>query len=210
MIDDLINKGTDEPYRMFTSRAEYRILLRQDNADIRLTEIGYNIGLASKERLEQVKIKINSTTEILDFLKKSSLKPEEVNPVLVKSGTPQIKENVKAHKILSRPQLTLKDLMQIGFINDFLSKHKPEALEQAEILTKYSNYIDKEKEQALKLGKLETLKIKTDFDFNKLKSMSSEAREKLSKIKPQTIGQASRISGVTPSDISVLLVHFGR
>ena len=210
LIDDLINKGTEEPYRMFTSRAEYRILLRQDNADIRLTELGYGIGLASKESLEQVKNKIQGTKEILDYLQKSSLKPTEINPVLKETGTPDIKENVKAHKILSRPQVSLNNLLKIKTLGDFMGKYSAESLEQAEILTKYSNYIEKEKEQAQKLGKLEGLRIKEDFNYHKIQSLSLEAREKLSNIKPHTIGQASRISGVTPSDISVLLVHFGR
>jgi len=210
LIDDLINKGTEEPYRMFTSRAEYRILLRQDNADIRLTELGYGIGLASKESLEQVENKIQGTKEILDYLQKSSLKPTEINPVLKENGTPDIKENVKAHKILSRPQVSLNNLLKIKTLGDFMGKYSAESLEQAEILTKYSNYIEKEKEQAQKLGKLEGLRIKEDFNYHKIQSLSLEAREKLSNIKPHTIGQASRISGVTPSDISVLLVHFGR
>lgn len=210
LIDDLINKGTDEPYRMFTSRAEYRILLRQDNADVRLTEIGYNIGLASKDRLNRVLEKINGTEEILKYLKATSLKPAEINPVLEKTKTPAVSENVKAYKILSRPQLELSNLLEIPKINEYLSPFNEETLLQAEILTKYSNYIQKEKEQADKLGKLEGVHIKDDFDYHQLQSISSEAREKLSKIKPKTIGQASRISGVTPSDISVLLVHFGR
>ena len=210
LIDDLINKGTEEPYRMFTSRAEYRILLRQDNADIRLTELGYKIGLASKERFELVQQKINGTKEIVSYLKKTSLKPLDINPVLKEIGTPEIKENVKAHKILTRPQVSLDSLLNVKTLGSFLGSYNSESLEQAEILTKYSTYIEKEKEQAQKLGKLEGLKIQDGFDYHKIQSLSLESREKLSKIKPKTIGQASRISGVTPSDISVLLVHFGR
>ena len=210
LIDDLINKGTEEPYRMFTSRAEYRILLRQDNADVRLTELGYKIGLASEERFIKVQEKIQGTEEVLNFLKATSLTPNEINPILEESGTPKVSENIKAHKILSRPQLSLSNLFKVNKIHLYLKNYNAETLEQAEILTKYSNYIKKEKEQADKLGKLEGLKIKEDFDYHKMKSISSEAREKLSNIKPKTIGQASRISGVTPSDVSVLLVHFGR
>ncbi len=211
LIDDLITKGTKEPYRMFTSRAEYRILLRQDNADLRLTPLSYKVGLADEKRLKAVEKKLNDTESILTALSESSITPDEANPYLEKLGTSPIKQKVKLASIISRPQVSLKNMLQENKINTAsISQFSEESLEQAEIKIKYSGYIEREKETAAKLTRLEGIKIKPDFDYHSLTSISAEAREKLSEIKPSTIGQASRISGVSPSDISVLLVHFGR
>ncbi len=211
LIDDLITKGTKEPYRMFTSRAEYRILLRQDNADIRLTPISHKIGLASDERLRAVEAKERQTKEILDLLGSHSIEPDVANPYLEDVGTSPLKQKVKLSSIISRPQVSISSLNnhvnteQIG-----LNNYDPECLEQAEISIKYDGYIKREREMADKMQRLEDITLKHDFDYSALSSISSEAREKLSEIKPKTIGQASRISGVSPSDISVLLIHFGR
>lgn len=210
LIDDLVSKGTEEPYRMFTSRAEYRITLRQDNADERLTPLSYKIGLASEDRMRQVEDKIQQRTEIQDYLENTSVKPEEINSLLETMGTALITEKQKINKILLRPQLDLDNLMTIPKVHDALSSYNTDALISAETLLKYGNYLEKEKENANKLKRLENIKIHADFDFKKLKSLSKEAMEKLSKNKPETIGQASRISGVTPADISILLVYFGR
>ena len=211
LIDDLITKGTKEPYRMFTSRAEYRILLRQDNADLRLTPLAHEIGLASDERLEAVNHKREETNRILDQLSKTSISPEMANPYLVKMNTSPIKQKVKVESIISRPQVSLNSFISNDTNEIFgLKKYSEECLEQAEIKLKYSGYIARERETAQKLTRLEGIKIRSDFDYSKLKSISSEAREKLGAIKPENIGQASRISGVSPSDISVLLIHFGR
>jgi tRNA uridine 5-carboxymethylaminomethyl modification enzyme len=211
LIDDLITKGTKEPYRMFTSRAEYRILLRQDNADLRLTPLSNAIGFASDERLKAVEHKRTETDNILKHLANSSISPEEANPYLEKLNTSPIKQKVKVSSILSRPQVNLKSFIENDKNQKFgLGEYTKESLEQAEIKIKYSGYIERERETALKLTRLEGIKINSNFDYSKLKSISSEAREKLSNIKPENIGQASRISGVSPSDISVLLVHFGR
>ncbi len=211
LIDDLITKGTKEPYRMFTSRAEYRILLRQDNADLRLTPLAHEIGLASDERLEAVNHKREETNRILDQLSKTSISPEMANPYLVKMNTSLIKQKVKVESIISRPQVSLNSFISNDTNGIFgLKKYSEECLEQAEIKLKYSGYIARERETAQKLTRLEGIKIRSDFDYSKLKSISSEAREKLGVIKPENIGQASRISGVSPSDISVLLIHFGR
>ena len=210
LIDDLVSKGTEEPYRMFTSRAEYRISLRQDNADERLTPLSYKIGLAKKDRMIQVEEKMKQRTEIQEYLENTSVKPEEINSLLESMGTALITEKQKIHKLLLRPQLGLDNLMTIPQIQDSLALYNQEALTSAETLLKYGNYLEKEKENASKLKRLENIKIHADFDFKKLKSLSKEALEKLSKNKPETIGQASRISGVTPADISILLVYFGR
>ena len=212
LIDDLITKGTEEPYRMFTSRAEYRMLLRQDNADQRLTSMSHKIGLASDERLEACKQKYKDSNSLIDFLKKQSIKPKEINPVLNSKKSSPIKQSGKADKILSRPNIYIKDLKKCAAIDSFISKNnfEQEVQDQAEIQIKYSGYINKEKNNADKLNRLEAVRIPKDFDYKNLKSISSEAMEKLIKIKPETISQASRISGVSPNDVSVLLVYMGR
>ncbi len=212
LIDDLITKGTEEPYRMFTSRAEYRMLLRQDNADQRLTAMSHKIGLASDERLEACKQKYKDSNSLIDFLKKQSITPKEINPVLNTKKSSPIKQSGKADKILSRPNIYIKDLKKCAAIDSFISKNnfEQEVQDQAEIQIKYSGYINKEKNNADKLNRLEAVRIPKDFDYKNLKSISSEAMEKLIKIKPETISQASRISGVSPNDVSVLLVYMGR
>ena len=212
LIDDLITKGTEEPYRMFTSRAEYRMLLRQDNADQRLTAMSHKIGLASDERLEACKRKYKDSNSLIDFLKKQSITPKEINPVLNSKKSSPIKQSGKADKILSRPNIYIKDLKKCAAIDSFISKNnfEQEVQDQAEIQIKYSGYINKEKNNADKLNRLEAVRIPKDFDYKNLKSISSEAMEKLIKIKPETISQASRISGVSPNDVSVLLVYMGR
>ena len=210
LIDDLVTKGTDEPYRMFTSRAEYRILLRQDNADLRLTRIGHEIGLASSDRLKKLIEKEESTGKALKTMKNESVTPEEVNAVLCSNNSSTIKQKTRIDKILSRPQIKLNDLLKITSIKEKLSDINSEAMEQSEIQIKYNGYINRERETAKKMDKLEGIKIPSDFDYSKLGAISSESREKLTAVQPNTIGQASRISGVTPSDISVLLVFMGR
>lgn len=210
LIDDLINKGTDEPYRMFTSRAEYRILLRQDNADIRLTEKSNAIGLASDERVAAVKEKINQTDSIIQGFHKTSITPKEVNPMLESKGTPSIPQNYKLFQLISRPQLHIDDFKELPTVAAMIDGKSEDAILQAEILMKYEGYIDKEKEMADKMKKLEHIRLSPDYNYQSLSSLSKESREKLSKLKPASIGQASRISGVSPADISVLLVHFGR
>ncbi len=209
LIDDLITKGTKEPYRMFTSRAEYRILLRQDNADLRLSPIAHSLGLITDSQMERVSQKTKNTEAIIKQLQESSISPEEANPFLKEVNTSPIKQKVKLSSLIARPQVSLESFIEH---NDGLkeSNFEKDALEQAEIKIKYSGYIDREKETAQKLSRLENVKIKDNFNFHALTSISAEAREKLSEIKPRTIGQASRISGVSPSDISVLLIHFGR
>lgn len=211
LIDDLITKGTKEPYRMFTSRAEYRILLRQDNADLRLTELSHNAGLASIDRLEKVRLKEKETSDLLNKLSDTSVNPSLINPYLEEMGTAPIKQKVKLSSLIARPQLTLTGVAENTEAFDLdIEPFSEESKEQAEISIKYQGYIDREKEMAEKHKRLEGLIIKDDFDYHSLKSLSSEAREKLSKIKPKNIGQAARISGVSPSDISVLLIHLGR
>ncbi len=212
LIDDLITKGTEEPYRMFTSRAEYRTLLRQDNADLRLTPKGYEIGLASKERLDRVVEKKQKTDLFIQFLKDLSIKPEEINPILEENNTAIIKQQMKIFRIASRPQINFIDLQRLPQISDFIKLNNidAEVIEQTEIHVKYAGYLAKEKNNADKLNRLENVKIPLDFDYYKLKSISIEAKQKLTKIQPKTIAQASRISGVSPSDVSVLLVYMGR
>ena len=212
LIDDLITKGTEEPYRMFTSRAEYRMLLRQDNADKRLTEKSYKTGLATKERLIKMKAKYSNADKLIRLLKTHSVSPKSINPALKKKKSASVKQSGKADKILSRPNINLSDLMKSKSLKlavDELCLSQEEK-DQAEIQIKYSGYINKEKNNADKLNRLEALRIPAKFDYAKIKSMSAEAKEKLTKIKPETISQASRISGVSPNDISVLLVYMGR
>ncbi len=212
LIDDLITKGTEEPYRMFTSRAEYRMLLRQDNADQRLTKISHNIGLADSKRLAACETKYSDSSSLISFLKKQSILPSEINSILDQKKSAKIKQSGKADKILSRPNIFLDDLKKCDSISSFIDSNNfsKEVQDQAEIQIKYSGYIEKEKANADKLNRLESVKIPKDFDYKKLKSISAEALEKLRKIKPETISQASRISGVSPNDISVLLVFMGR
>ena len=212
LIDDLITKGTEEPYRMFTSRAEYRTLLRQDNADLRLTPKGFEIGLASKERMEIVLEKQHKTDLLIAFLENASVKPEEINPILESKDLALVSQSLKLFKIATRPQLSFDDLKDIAVLKEFVDANAidEEIIEQAEIHLKYSGYIEKEKTNADKLNRLENVLIPSSFDYHKLGSLSFEAREKLSKIKPTSISQASRISGVSPSDVSVLLVYMGR
>lgn len=212
LIDDLITKGTEEPYRMFTSRAEYRTLLRQDNADLRLTPIGYELGLASKERYDRVLIKKDQTAKLIRFIERLSVKKEVLNKILGSKDLALVSQSMKMVKILSRPQLSFSSFLGIDELDNFLIENKieKEAIEQAEIHVKYAGYIEKERNNADKLNRLENLSIPSKFDYDKVKSLSFEAREKLVKIQPTTISQASRISGVSPSDVSILLVHMGR
>lgn len=214
LIDDLITKGTKEPYRMFTSRAEFRILLRQDNADLRLTHLGYKIGLASQTQKDKVDLKIRLTNEIKTVLKKVSVSPEEVNDLFIEKGSSVIKQKQKAGTLLLRPHITLKDLRKCSeFLDKKLKAISDDAIDafmQAEIQIKYDGYISREQDNAIKMNRLEDVKIPPTTDFSTLSSLSAEAVEKLTAIKPVTIGQASRISGVSPSDISILLVYLGR
>lgn len=211
LIDDLVNKGTDEPYRMFTSRAEYRILLRQDNADIRLTEIGFNIGLADKIRLDNVNTKIKNTKEIVNYFKNTSIIPSEINNLLLHYGTSTINQNYKLMQIVTRPQLNISILKNnVESINMFLEKYNEYEIEQAEILMKYEGYLEKEQLMVDKMNRLENIIISDQFDFISIHNLSTEAKQKLSIQKPRTIGQAARISGISPSDISVLMIHLGR
>ncbi|MDB9796300.1 tRNA uridine-5-carboxymethylaminomethyl(34) synthesis enzyme MnmG [Flavobacteriaceae bacterium] len=212
LIDDLITKGTEEPYRMFTSRAEYRTLLRQDNADFRLTPMSHNIGLASHERLRLMEEKKQKSEAFVDFFKESSVTPEVINPILEEKDSAIVKQSDKLFKPLSRPNITMQDMQKIDFVTSYINKHDldHEVLQQTEIQIKYAGYIAKEKNNADKLNRLEGIKIPEGFDYSKLKSLSYEAKEKLSAIKPVTVSQASRISGVSPNDISVMLVYMGR
>lgn len=212
LIDDLITKGTEEPYRMFTSRAEYRTLLRQDNADFRLTPMSHAIGLASEKRLRRMEHKLNESEKMVAFFKETSITVAEANPILEAKGTASITQGDKMFKVFSRPQIDLEDMMQLEKVATYISENNldQEILEQAEIQVKYSGYIEKERNNADKLTRLEDVKIPDNFDYNRIKSMSIEARQKLSHIRPVTISQASRISGVSPSDVSVLLIYMGR
>jgi tRNA uridine 5-carboxymethylaminomethyl modification enzyme len=207
LIDDLINKGTEEPYRMFTSRAEFRILLRQDNADERLTHLGNKIGLAKEERIITLEEKANKVKDLIHYIKNHSCEPNDVNGLLTNKGTNLIDQKVKLEKLVLRPQIELQDFNPIY---ERILSEEYEIKEEAQILIKYESYIEKEKQLVEKVLKLEHLKLRSDIDYSLLKTLSLESREKLNKIKPENIGQASRISGVSPSDISVLLVHLGR
>lgn len=212
LVDDLITKGTEEPYRMFTSRAEYRTLLRQDNADLRLTPKAFELGLASKERMDRVLEKQRKTDLLIQFLEKTSVKQEEINPILEAKNLALVNQSMKLFKIAARPQLDFSDFKNVDKLSTFINDNDidKEVIEQAEIYLKYSGYIAKEKNNADKLNRLENVMIPSSFNYQKVKSLSFEAREKLSKIQPTSISQASRISGVSPSDISVLLVYMGR
>jgi len=212
LIDDLITKGTDEPYRMFTSRAEFRMLLRQDNADIRLTEISNRIGLASRDRLALVNRKNKQTRSFIDFITNLSVKPDEINPILINKDSAPIHQSMKMRKIYARPNITSDDLLSLNKPKEYVKENalSADVIEQVEIQVKYSGYIEKEKANAEKLQNLENINIPEKFDYNKLKSLSNEARSKLEEIRPKTLSQASRISGVSPSDISSMLIFMGR
>jgi len=211
LIDDLVTKGTEEPYRMFTSRAEHRLLLRQDNADIRLSPIGHALGLISDERLEKVHKKIADSDNIVAFSRKQGIDMSEANDMLESLNSSALTQNVKIFSVLSRPQVNMDDIRNVSpTFNEHLSQFNQETIEQAEIKIKYESYFLKEQEIVNKMQKMEDKDINPDFDYSQLGSLSKEAREKLLKIKPRTLGQASRISGVSPSDISVLMVHINR
>lgn len=208
LIDDLVTKGTDEPYRMFTSRAEHRLLLRQDNADERLSPIGFKLGLIGEERIEKVKNKIEETDKIIKYLKKTSIDKDSINPLLIEKNTSLVNQNIKMFTMLSRPQLGINDLIPVhSGLREAVKDLDEEVLEQVEIKVKYDSYFEKEMELVGKMKKMEDKVINPEFDYSRLLSLSKEAREKLKNVKPRTLGQASRISGVTPSDISVLMVH---
>lgn len=212
LVDDLITKGTEEPYRMFTSRAEYRTLLRQDNADFRLTPKGFELGLASEKRLIRMEEKLSKSESFVDFFKETSVSHDDINPILEANDSATVNQSGKLFKIFARPNISMDDIRKIQKVEDYIQNNNldKEVIEQTEIQIKYSGYIDKEKNNADKLNRLEDIRIPENFDYSKIKSMSFEGREKLNKIKPRTISQASRISGVSPSDVSVLLVYMGR
>lgn len=211
LIDDLISKGTNEPYRMFTSRAEFRTILRQDNADLRLTELSYKLGLASQERMEKVKIKREGVEKIKNILNRVSFSPEAINPYFEKISSSLIIEKQKASKLLLRPEIELKALFDsLPALKEEMNEFSNDTLEQASIQIKYDVYIEKEKELVTRMSQLENLTIPETFDYKKISSLGNEAREKLSKIKPSTLGQASRISGINPSDVQILMVYMGR
>ena len=211
LIDDLVTKGTDEPYRMFTSRSEYRLLLRQDNADVRLTPLSHSIGLASEERLNKVNHKIEKYESLIKYFKNNSATPEETNPYLESINSAPLTQKWRYFAVLSRPDVSILDLIKHNKdLADFTKEFDSEMIQQAEILMKYEGYIEREKEGAEKVIKLDNYKIKPDFNYKAINSLSLEAKDKLTKLRPETIGQASRISGINPADISVLLVHLGR
>jgi tRNA uridine 5-carboxymethylaminomethyl modification enzyme len=212
LIDDLITKGTEEPYRMFTSRAEYRTLLRQDNADLRLTPKGFELGLASEKRLRRMEEKHENAEKFVQFFRETSITPEEANPVLEAKDSAPVKQQDKMFKLFARPNITIDDVRKFEAVESYIQENNldSEVIEQTEIQVKYSGYIEKEKNNADKLNRLEYVKIPANFDYSQIKSMSMEAREKLKNIQPTSIAQASRISGVSPNDISVLLVYMGR
>ncbi|UCS94579.1 tRNA uridine-5-carboxymethylaminomethyl(34) synthesis enzyme MnmG [Echinicola marina] len=211
LIDDLINKGTEEPYRMFTSRAEFRLLLRQDNADLRLTQLGHKVGLASDERLDKMMDKKNDTAKLINDLKQKKLSPESINTGLEDLQTASIKEKITVEKLLKRPQLGLQTIKNLDEeLNSYLNKYPKEVLEQAEIQVKYNSYIEKEQQMVEKLNNMENFKIPLDFDYLSVPALSAEGKQKLNKVRPETLGQASRISGVSPADLSILTVYLGR
>lgn len=211
LIDDLVNKGTDEPYRMFTSRAEYRLLLRQDNADVRLTPMSYELGLAGKERAERVNEKIKSYSKVMEYFKNTSADPDSINKYLTSIESAPVNQKIRYYNILSRPNATIEGMAEYApDVKELISSLDKETFEQAEILMKYEGYIERERENADKLKRLEDLKLDVNFDYSAIASLGLEAKEKLKKIKPLSIGQASRISGINPADISILLIHMGR
>jgi tRNA uridine 5-carboxymethylaminomethyl modification enzyme len=212
LIDDLVNKGTEEPYRMFTSRAEYRILLRQDNADLRLTPIAHQLGLlGADERMDRVRAKNQAASEIDAFFRNASVTPDEINPYLVSVESAPSVQKVKLYNILLRPQVDIRGLAAtLPELERFLAPYDNEFVELAEINMKYEGYIRKEEDMVAKMSRLEDLRLQEDFNYHSISALSAEARDKLSRHKPQTLGQASRISGVSPADVSVLLVHLGR
>ncbi|MDN3203956.1 tRNA uridine-5-carboxymethylaminomethyl(34) synthesis enzyme MnmG [Algoriphagus sediminis] len=211
LIDDLINKGTDEPYRMFTSRAEFRLLLRQDNADLRLTPLGYQLGLASEERLEQVKIKEKATEELQEQITKIKLSPDDINTKLQQLNTAIIKEKTTAEKLLKRPNIGIFDIQTLdNQTNTILSSYAKDVLEQVEIITKYDSYLRKERQMVEKMSSMENFKIPSDFQYTEIPALSAEGKQKLSKIRPETLGQASRISGVSPADLSIITVYLDK
>ena len=210
LIDDLISKGTQEPYRMFTSRAEFRTLLRQDNADLRLTETSYRLGLASQERMDRMLQKQKNVAQLKDIFQSTWLHPGEINPVLDELKSAQLIDKQRLAKILLRPNVGLQHMMRVPAIATLLDPFDAESLEQAEIQTKYQVYIDKEKDLVDRMRQMEDLTIPDQFNYGKIGALSAEAREKLTRIKPQTLGQASRISGINPSDVQILMVYMGR
>lgn len=211
LIDDLVNKGTDEPYRMFTSRAEYRILLRQDNADLRLTQKGYDLGLAKESRLDRTKAKHTGIKDFINNIKQHKLNKEFINPILEQLGTTPVKESTRLFNVLKRPQISFDTLTTlVPDLNDYRTKFGEEAIQSALVEIKYEDYINKEKTLAEKMNRLEDYSIPLEFDYRAITSLSHESREKLSTMTPKTLGQASRISGVSPADVSVLMVHLGR
>jgi tRNA uridine 5-carboxymethylaminomethyl modification enzyme len=211
LIDDLINKGTDEPYRMFTSRAEFRTLLRQDNADMRLTEISYRLGLASQERMEKLQLKKQHLEEVMQILEQTSVEPAEVNDYLNSVYSSPLSSRQKLSQLLLRPGVDIKSMLPfVDSLREKLSHYTPDVTEQAEISIKYDVYIEKEKELVSKMSQLENLSIPDNFNYDKLVSLSNEARQKFMKIQPRTLGQASRISGVNPSDVQILMLYMGR
>lgn len=211
LIDDLINKGTEEPYRMFTSRAEFRTSLRQDNADLRLTPMSYELGLANEDRMQKVNDKIAAIQSVKDYLDKNSIAPDEINPKLEKEGKNTLKERQKLAKFLLRPEISIENLASYSHsVENNLKAFKKEEIQQAEIQIKYQVYLEKEKELAIKMNQMEELQIPENFQYDKLTALRTEARLKLAKIKPHTLGQASRISGVNPSDVQILMVYMGR
>jgi tRNA uridine 5-carboxymethylaminomethyl modification enzyme len=210
LIDDLISKGTQEPYRMFTSRAEFRTLLRQDNADLRLTESSYRLGLASQQRMDRMLQKRKNVSELKEIFQSTWLNPTDINPVLEKLNSAQLIDKQRLEKVLLRPNVGLDDIMEVPSIHDLLDPFDAESIEQAEIQTKYQVYIDKEKDLVDRMRQMEDLSIPEQFNYGKIGALSAEAREKLTRIKPQTLGQASRISGINPSDVQILMVYMGR
>lgn len=211
LVDDLVNKGTEEPYRMFTSRAEFRLLLRQDNADLRLTQLGHQIGLASDQRIDKMMDKKNGTAKLISDLKQKKLSPEMFNVGLTGIDTAAIKEKISAEKLLKRPQIGIKELQSMDTeLKDYLSQYSQEILEQAEIQIKYDSYIDKEQQMVNKLANMENYQIPLKFDYLSIPALSNEGKQKLTKIRPDTLGQASRISGVSPADLSIITVYLGR